>query len=109
MLSSRSIATGYHFTGPIALRHSLSTTLPDIRFLLDLYKENYTLIVWESQQICGTVWAILIQHFQVAHSFSYRVSTDYLLGLENIRELDLSGLTEEEIQALLNLIKSNEA
>lgn len=36
----------------------------------------------------------------------FRVSTDYLLGLENIRELDLSGLTEEEIQALLNLIKA---
>ena len=36
----------------------------------------------------------------------FRVSTDFLLGLENIRELDLSGLTEEEIQALLNLIKA---
>lgn len=36
----------------------------------------------------------------------FRVSTDYLLGLENIREIDLSGLTEEEIQALLNLIKA---
>lgn len=36
----------------------------------------------------------------------FKVSTDYLLGLENIRELDLSGLTEEEIQALLNLIKA---
>ena len=39
MLSSRSIATGYHFTGPIALRHSLSTTLPDIRFLLDFIRK----------------------------------------------------------------------
>ena len=36
----------------------------------------------------------------------FRVSTDYLLGLENTRELDLSGLTDEEIQALLNLIKA---
>lgn len=36
----------------------------------------------------------------------FKVSTDYLLGLENIREIDLSGLTEEEIQALLNLIKA---
>ena len=34
-----------YFTGPIALRHSISTTLPDLRFLLDLYKENYTLMV----------------------------------------------------------------
>ena len=36
----------------------------------------------------------------------FKVSTDYLLGLENIREIDLSGLTEEEIQALLNLVKA---
>ena len=36
----------------------------------------------------------------------FKVSTDYLLGLENIREIDLSGLTVEEIQALLNLIKA---
>lgn len=36
----------------------------------------------------------------------FKVSTDYLLGLENTYELDLSGLTEEEIQALLNLIKA---
>ena len=43
---------------------------------------------------------------QINISKIFRVSTDYLLGLENIRELDLSGLTEEEIQALLNLIKA---
>ncbi len=36
----------------------------------------------------------------------FKVTTDYLLGLENKREIDLSGLTETEIQALLNLIKA---
>ena len=35
----------------------------------------------------------------------FNVSTDYLLGLENKHEIDLSGLTEEEITALLQLIK----
>lgn len=34
------------------------------------------------------------------------VSTDYLLGLEHKQEIDLSGLTKEEIDALLNLIKA---
>ena len=34
----------------------------------------------------------------------YRVSTDYLLGIENKQEIDLSGLSQEEINALLNLI-----
>lgn len=36
----------------------------------------------------------------------YNVSTDFLLGVENKQEIDLSGLTEEEISALLNLIKA---
>ena len=36
----------------------------------------------------------------------YNVSTDYLLGLEHKREIDLSGLSQEEIEALLNLIKA---
>ena len=34
----------------------------------------------------------------------FNVTTDYLLGLENKREIDLSGLTEDEISALLALI-----
>ena len=36
----------------------------------------------------------------------FNVTTDYLLGLENKREIDLSGLTEDEISALLLLIKA---
>ena len=36
----------------------------------------------------------------------FKVSTDYLLGLEQKQEIDLSGLTNEEITALLNLIKA---
>lgn len=35
----------------------------------------------------------------------FNVSTDYLLGLENPQEIDLSGLSSEEVTALLNLIK----
>lgn len=36
----------------------------------------------------------------------FRVSTDYLLGLDHPQEIDLSGLSTEEITALLNLIKA---
>lgn len=36
----------------------------------------------------------------------FKVSTDYLLGIENKQEIDLSGLSMEEIDALLNLIKA---
>ena len=39
----------------------------------------------------------------------FSVSTDYLLGHESKHELDLSGLTESEINALLNLIKAMKA
>ena len=36
----------------------------------------------------------------------FKVTTDYLLGLEKKQELDLSGLTEDEVQALTELIKA---
>lgn len=36
----------------------------------------------------------------------FNVTTDYLLGLENKQEIDLSGLTNDEITALLALIKA---
>lgn len=36
----------------------------------------------------------------------FNVSTDYLLGIENKRDIDLSGLTDDEISALLTLIKA---
>lgn len=35
----------------------------------------------------------------------YNVSTDYLLGLDHRQEIDLSGLSQEEVAAVLNLIK----
>ena len=34
----------------------------------------------------------------------YRVSTDYLLGMTNIRSLDLSGLSDEEVSAVSELV-----
>lgn len=36
----------------------------------------------------------------------FKVTTDYLLGLDKKQDLDLSGLTEDEIQALTDLIKA---
>ncbi|MCM1104132.1 MAG: helix-turn-helix domain-containing protein [bacterium] len=36
----------------------------------------------------------------------FKVSTDYLLGVERRQEIDLSGLSQAEIDALLNLIKA---
>lgn len=36
----------------------------------------------------------------------YNVSTDYLLGLENKKEIDLSGLSLEEKNALIGLINA---
>jgi len=42
----------------------------------------------------------------ILQKFTLNVSTDYLLGLENKQEIDLSGLSQNEIAALLNLIKT---
>lgn len=36
----------------------------------------------------------------------FKVTTDYLLGVEQKQEVDLSGLTDEEKNALVNLIKA---
>ena len=36
----------------------------------------------------------------------YNVSTDYLLGIEKKQEIDLYGLSQEETNALLNLINA---
>ena len=36
----------------------------------------------------------------------YNVSTDFLLGLERKQDMDLSGLTQDEIDALMNLIRA---
>ena len=36
----------------------------------------------------------------------FKVTTDFLLGLEHRFDIDLSGLTDDEISALLNLIKA---
>ena len=36
----------------------------------------------------------------------FKVTTDYLLGIEYKQEIDLSGLTQNEISALLNLIRA---
>lgn len=36
----------------------------------------------------------------------FKVSTDYLLGVEQHQKLDLSGLSREEIDALQNLINA---
>lgn len=36
----------------------------------------------------------------------FNVSTDFLLGVENKQTIDLSGLSQEETDALLNLIKA---
>jgi len=41
---------------------------------------------------------------QIARTFN--VSTDYLLGMEQKREVDFSGLSQEEIDALLKLINA---
>ena len=42
----------------------------------------------------------------IAISRIFKVTTDYLLGLERKQDIDLSGLTDEEISALLSLIKA---
>ena len=53
------------------------------------------------------IMQIITKKLQVITSAKkFKVTTDYLLGIENRREIDLSGLSEEEVASLLNLIKA---
>lgn len=36
----------------------------------------------------------------------FNVSTDFLLGVENKQNVDFSGLSQEEVDALMNLIRA---
>lgn len=36
----------------------------------------------------------------------FNVSTDFLLGVENQQNVDFSGLSQEEVDALMNLIRA---
>lgn len=36
----------------------------------------------------------------------FHVSTDFLLGIESKQEIDLSGISKGEVEAILNLIKA---
>ncbi|MBQ8664021.1 MAG: helix-turn-helix transcriptional regulator [Eubacterium sp.] len=42
----------------------------------------------------------------IAISRIFKVTTDHLLGIEQKQDIDLSGLTDDEINALTNLIKA---
>lgn len=42
----------------------------------------------------------------IAIAKTFRVTTDYLLGVEKKQGIDLSGLTEQEAIALRNLVKA---
>lgn len=42
----------------------------------------------------------------IAISKLFKVTTDYLLGIEHRQNIDLSGLSNEEITALLQLISA---
>ena len=83
--------------------------LRDLREDRDLRQQDIAELLHTSQTVYSRYergfQTIPVSHLLTLADF-YQTSTDYLLGLENTYELDLSGLTEEEIQALLNLIKA---
>lgn len=85
------------------------TTLRSLRLRYDLTQEQL------AQKLCLTKSVISayetglrMPSYEVLIDISrvFKVSTDYLLGLERKQEIDLSGLTQDEIDALLNLIRA---
>lgn len=85
------------------------STLKSLRLRSDLTQEQL------AQKLCLTKSVISayenglrMPSYEVLIEISrvFKVSTDYLLGLERKQEIDLSGLTQDEIDALLNLIRA---
>lgn len=85
------------------------STLKSLRLRSDLTQEQL------AQKLCLTKSVISayetglrMPSYEVLIELSrlFKVSTDYLLGLERKQEIDLSGLTQDEIDALLNLIRA---
>lgn len=83
------------------------STLKSLRLRSDLTQEQL------AQKLCLTKSVISayetglrMPSYEVLIELSrlFKVSTDFLLGLERKQEIDLSGLTQDEIDALLNLI-----
>lgn len=85
------------------------STLKSLRLRSDLTQEQL------AQKLCLTKSVISayetglrMPSYEVLIELSrlFKVSTDFLLGLERKQEIDLSGLTQDEIDALLNLIRA---
>lgn len=84
-------------------------TLKSLRLRSDMTQEQLALRLGLTKSVISAYeTGLRMPSYEVLISISriFKVSTDYLLGLERKQEIDLSGLTEEEIQALLNLIQA---
>ena len=84
------------------LRHSLGINQVEFGKRLNVTKQCIS--NWENNNIMPSIDMLI----RISKTFS--VSADYLLGLENRRTLDVSGLSAEQIlhlQALINDLKRN--
>ncbi len=84
-------------------------TLKTLRLRNDMTQEQLSQRLGLTKSVISAYeTGLRMPSYEVLISISriFKVSTDYLLGLERKQEIDLSGLTEEEIQALLNLIQA---
>lgn len=83
------------------LRKSLG--INQVEFGKQLHVTKQCISNWENGNILPSIDMLI----RIASTFS--VSTDYLLGLENQRTLDVTGLTNEQIlhlQSVVNDLKS---
>jgi len=79
------------------LRTSCSMTQTDLAKRLNITRSSVN--AWE-MGISTPSTTYLVELSQLFH-----VSTDYLLGLENQSSLDISNLTEREVQIVYNLVQ----
>lgn len=87
----------------------LSTRLRELRLKKELRQEQVAKLIGVNKNVIASYendtkqpsFEILIRLANL-----YRVSTDYLLGQTNSRLVDISGLSEQEVALVCELVKS---
>lgn len=86
-----------------------STRLRDLRLKNNLRQEQVAKLIGVNPNAISTYENDTRQpSFEILVRLAtlYRVSTDYLLGITNRKSCDLSGLTEDEVELITNLVES---
>ena len=89
------------------MRPTIGTRLKELRSARNLLQEQVAALIGVNKSTVSAYENGLRQpsfDILIALARLYRVSTDYLLGMTDIQPLDVTGLTEKEIEIIRSLV-----